>query len=198
MKEAFQKHAPDATKLPKLQELAKLPIDRTLYPFLRMDHPLAETFEMEFRVNGWLLDHGRAHLPKADLAGTLESMEELRRFDADRQAVSGRKLAAFLDAVNLDFAALPGPLRDELLSVAVDCFALDRQVLRAVGNEQQIVNDRLKRKPGRNLTTDDLAAYARRCTPVLNKILAEGFGVTVDSSKDSTVISHGQNSLTLA
>jgi hypothetical protein len=198
MKDAFVKHAPDASKLSKLQELAKIPIDRTAYPFLRMDHPLAETFEMEFRVNGWLLDEGRARLPETELPGTLKSMEDLRRFDADTQAVSGRKLAAFLDAVNPDFAALPGALRDELLSVAVDCFALDRQVLRVVGNEQQIVNDRLKRKPGRALTTDDLAAYARRCTPVLNKVLAEGFGVTVDSSKDSTVISHGQNSLTLA
>jgi hypothetical protein len=198
MKEAFLKHAPDASKLPRLQELAKIPIDRAAYPFLRIDHSLGETFEMEFRVNGWLLDQGRKHLPAADVVNTLESIEELRRFDADKQAVLGRKLGAFLDAVNPDFASLPAALRDELLSVAVDCFALDRFVLKVIGTEQQIVNDRLKRKPGRALTTDDLSAYARRCTPVLNKVLAEGLGITIFSTVDSTTVTHGQNSLTLS
>ena len=199
MKEAFQKHAPDKALLPKLQELAAIPIDREHFPFLRMDHgALRETFEMEFRVNGWLCDEARARLPEADRVGTLASIEDLRRFDADAQAVNGRKLAPFLDAAVPGFASLAPALRDELLSVAVDCFALDRLVVRTMGNEQRIINERLQRKPGRALTTDDLSAYARRCTPVLNKVLAEGFGIGIASTAGSTVLSHGQNSLTLS
>ncbi|HEX4381787.1 MAG TPA: hypothetical protein VH083_02515 [Myxococcales bacterium] len=197
MKDAFAGHAPDAALLPKLQELAKIPIDREHFSFLRNDHSLRETFEMEFRVNGWLLDEARAALPAADLVGTLESMEDLRRFNADAQAVSGRKLGEFLTAAVPDFATLPVPLRDELLAVAAECFALDRLVLRTVGNEQEIVNRRLGRKQGRALTTEDLTAYARRCTPVLNKVLAEGLGLSISSTAGATVVAHGPHSLTL-
>jgi hypothetical protein len=184
--------------LPRLQEQLQLPIDQTRFQFLRMDHPLRETFEMEFRVNGWLLDEARAMLPAADLPGTLGSLDELRRFDAGAQAAAGRKLLELLTQVSEDFAALPLALRDELVAVAAEGFALDRLAVRAVGNEQQIVNKRLGRKQGRALTSDDLTAYARRCTPVLHQILSEGLGVSIDSTAGATVISHGSRSLTLA
>lgn len=191
---AFSGHATAGTRL---QALLEIPIDRAHYPFLRVDHPLLETYQMEIRVGGWLLDRSRVGLPD-DLPGALVSIDGLSSVDpAGRVAQAGR-LADFLTATSPELAAQPPALRAELLSVLVDFFSLQRNCLRAVTVEQQRLNQRLERPQGRALCDEDLNAYARRASPALSRVFAEGLGVSVDTDARATVLRQGDRSISLA
>ena len=191
--QAFVQHSAAPSRL---QELLAIPIDREHFPFLRLDHPLHETLEMEIRVGSWLFARARTGLP-AGLPGILDDLNELRRFDPARRADGQRRLAAFLLEAAPSYASLPAPVRDEVAAVAVELFELERTCLRAVGAEQQRINERLRRQPGRALVTDDLAAYDRRCTPVVERVLAEGLGLSITTSTSATVVAQGPRQLSL-
>jgi hypothetical protein len=69
--------------------------------------------------------------------------------------------------------------------------------LRAVAREQGVLNERLRRRPGRALTGVDLATYNRpRSGPPLFTTLADGLGVSVSSDAASTVVRYEDRSLT--
>ena len=191
LRDAFAKHATAPTKL---RELIEIPIDRAHYPVMRVDHPLHETLEMDFRVSRWMFERAGSGLP----AGILGSIDDLRHIDLAPWAANERMLAGFLAAASKDFAAMPEALRDELLAVATSLFALDRVCLRAIEFEQQKINDRLRRKSGRPLGFDDLAAYSRRSTPVLPRVLAEGLGISIATSANAVALSRDGRTLILS
>jgi hypothetical protein len=190
---AFEKHATARTRL---RDITDIPIDNAHYRFLRQDHPLHETLELETLVGRWLFTQARLGLP-ADAAGLLESFDDLRKVDPARQEASQRRLADYLSSVP-EYASLPEPLRAEVAAVAAEFFALERACLRAAGAEQHRLNERLRRKQGRPLTGEDLAHYERRATPNLGRVLAEGLGLTITADANATVLSHGPHTLTLA
>jgi len=193
LRAAFAAHASAPSKL---QELLEIPIDREHYPFLRVDHPLLETYLMEIRVGGWLLERSRAGLP-AELPGALASMEDLLRSEPETRAGHASRLADFLTTAAPELAGQPQALRAELLAVLVQFFVLQRNCLRAVGVEQHRLNQRLRRAQGRALCDEDLNAYARRASPALSRVFAEGLGVTVDTDAGATVLRQGDRSVSL-
>lgn len=190
---AFEGHATTRTKL---QDLLEVPIDRAHFPFLRTDHPLLETYRMELRVGGWLLDRSRRGLPP-ELPGALASIDDLSRSDPATRADHVGRLADVLTRVSPELAAQPPSLRAELLAVLVDFFALQRSCLRAVGVEQHRLNHRLERPQGRPLCDEDLNAYARRASPALSRVFAEGLGVEVNTDSTATVLGRGDTSVCL-
>ncbi len=192
--QAFAQHAVAPSRL---RELLDIPIDNAHYPMLRPDHPLAETLEMEIRVGRWFFARTRSGLPAA-LPGILDSIDELRRFDPALRTDEQRRLAAFLQVASPAYASLPEPLRDELVAVAAEHFELERKSLHAIGCEQQRLNERLQRQPGRALSGDDLAAYDRRSTPILERVLAEGLGFSISATAVATVLEQGSQSLSLS
>jgi hypothetical protein len=187
---AFVKHGAPPSKL---RELLEIPIDPQHYSVMRTAHPLHETMEMEFRVSRWMFERAGAGLPK----GILGSIDDLRRIDLAPWAANKQRLAEFLLAESAVFTALPEPLREEVLAVAIQCLALDRVAVRAVEYEQQQINDCLKRKPGRPLSSDDLAAYTRRSTPVLPRVLAEGLGIGITTSAKEVTLSKDGRTVSL-
>ena len=191
LRDAFAKHAAPPSKL---RELIEIPIDQKHYPVLRADHPLHETLEMDFRVSRWMFERAGAGLP----AGILGSIDDLRRIDLAPWAANKERLSEFLSKAAPDFGAMPGPLREEVLAVAIHCFALDRVCLRAVEYEQQKINDRLGRKPGGPLSSDDFAAYSRRSTPVLPRVLAEGLGVAITTSAREVTLAKDGKAVSLS
>jgi hypothetical protein len=171
-----------AGRLPrtKLHERLEAPIDQAHYPLLRDDFPLVETYQREIDLSRWLFARcGEALSGKVAPA----SLDELTRLDPAEQAASQRRLGEL-------FA-------HELPAVAAAAFALERRCLRILEREQGTLNERLRRKPGRALTSVDLAAFTRpRNGPPLFETLAEGLGVSVTSDAASTVLRHGDRSLT--
>jgi hypothetical protein len=172
----------------------EVPIDLEHYPMLRIDHPLVETFKLEIDVNRWLFTRAGEALPGKVDGG---SLDELMALDPAAQAASQRRLAEFFAHALPADKAVSEPILGELAAVAADVFALERRCLRVVGREQGKLNERLRRQPGRALTGVDLAAYNRpRNGPPLFETLAEGLGVSVTSDAASTVVRHGDRSLT--
>ena len=194
LRQAFARHASSGSRL---QELLELPVDHEHYPFLRTDHPLLETYQMEIRVGGWLLDRSRAGLPEA-LPGALASMDDLWRITPPTRAAHTSRLADLLTTTSPELAVQPQALRAELLAVMAEFFALQRNCLRAVGVEQHRLNERLRRPQGRPLCDEDLNAYARRASPALNRVFAEGLGVAVHTDAPATVLARGANSVCLS
>jgi len=194
LRQAFARHAGSGSRL---QELLELPVDHEHYPFLRTDHPLLETYQMEIRVGGWLLDRSRAGLPEA-LPGALASMDDLWRITPPTRAAHTSRLADFLTTTSPELAAQPQALRAELLAVMAEFFALQRNCLRAVGVEQHRLNERLRRPQGRPLCDEDLNAYARRASPALNRVFAEGLGVAVHTDAPATILARGAHSVCLS
>jgi hypothetical protein len=191
---AFERHPAVRTKL---REIVEIPIDLDHYPNLRTTHPLHETFHMELRIGRWLFARARAGLP-TELPGTLAAIDDLWLLEPASQDSSQRQLAAFFTEAVPSYASLPEPLREELVAVAAEFFAIERACLRAVGSEQQLLNQGLRRQQGRALTGEDVAVYDRRSTPCLGRVLAEGLGLSITADADSTVLSRGQHSLSLA
>jgi len=190
LRAAFQGRAPRT----RLQEKVEAPIDVEHYPLIRTDHPPVETYKLEIAVNRWMFDRATEALP-----GKVEPVpiDRLYELDPAAQAASQRRLAElFAHALPPDLA-VGEPICGELAAVASDAFALERRCLRIVGREQGKLNERLRRQPGRALTGADLAAYNRpRNGPPMFETLAEGLGVTVTTDAASTVIRHGDRSLT--
>jgi hypothetical protein len=191
----FAQHA-EKTPRNKLRELVEVPIDRAHYEFLRIVHPLEETLEMELRVSGWLFKRARMGLPE-DSPGILDSIEDLRRIDPAARATNERRLIEFLSGVP-NFVELPEPVQKEVAASATEFFALQRACVRAVEAEQHRLNLRIRRRPGRPITGEDLAAYPRRCTHALGSLFAEGLGLTVTAEAGSTVLTHGDHRLSIA
>jgi hypothetical protein len=133
-----------------------------------------------------------------ELPGALGSMDELSRLAPATSAAHAARLADFLTAASPELAAQPPALRAELLAVMVQFFALQRNCLRAVGAEQHRLNVRLRRPQGRPLCDEDLNAYARRASPALNRVFAEGLGVAVRTDAATTMLALGENSVSLA
>jgi hypothetical protein len=190
---AFEKHA---TARSRLQGLLEIPVDREHYQFLRTDHPLPETYEMEIRVARWLLARARTGL-SAELPGTLGRIDDLRGIEPGVRAAQNDQLTRFLATAAPAFDALPEPLRADLAATMTEFFALQRRCLRAVGAEQEHLNQRLQRPQGRPLCDEDLNAYARRASPALNRVFAEGLGVAVKTDASATVLGQGDSSLSL-
>jgi hypothetical protein len=179
----------------ELQDQVEAPIDSQHYPMLREDHSLVETFHQELDVSRWLFARaGEALSGKIDSG----SLDELMRLDPAAQATSQRRLAElFAQALPAD-KVVREPIGSELAAVAADVAALERRCLRIVKREQGTLNERLRRRPGRALTSVDLAAYTRpRCGPPLHATLAQGLGVSFISTADSTVIRCDDRSVTL-
>ena len=78
-----------------------------------------------------------------------------------------------------------------------DFFMLQRNCLRAVGVEQHRLNQRLRRPQGRALCDEDLNAYARRASPALSRVFAEGLRVQVNTDAEATVLRQGDHSVSL-
>jgi len=194
LRAAFAGHATTRTRL---QELLEIPIDPAHFPFLRTEHPLAEGYQMELRVGQWMLERSRRGLPR-ELPGALASMEDLARCPPALRAAHAGRVADLLTRVAPELAAQPPALRAELLAVLVEFFALQRNCLRAVGVEQHRLNVRLQRPQGRPLCDEDLNAYARRTSPALSRVFAEGLGVPVHTEAQATVLGQGDGSVTLA
>ena len=194
LRSAFEEHA---TVGSKLREILAVPVDVEHYPSLRTVLPtLRETLEVEIAVDGWLFARARAGLPAA--LRIPESLDELRRPDPARLAAGRRALSAFFHQVVPDYAALPEPLRDELVWVAAEFFALERAFLDGVGREQRLINERLLRPQGRTLTGADFLTQVRRAGPFLERVLADGLGLSISVQADAAVLSQGQRSVTLA
>ncbi|MCU0685458.1 MAG: hypothetical protein MUF34_24995 [Polyangiaceae bacterium] len=196
---AFAGHLPRTA----LQERVEAPVDQARFPLLRVDLPLAETFQREIDLSRWLFARtGEALAGKADAA----SLDELVTLDPAEQAASQRRLGElFAHALSVghvdghaDGQAVSEPMLRELAAVAAATFALERRCLRIVGREQGALNARLSRQAGRALTSADLAAFTRpRNGAPLFETLAEGAGVSAISDAGSTVLRSGDRSLTL-
>lgn len=190
LRAAFVGHLPRTA----LQDAVEAPIDAAHYPLLREDHPLEETFQREIDLSRWLFARaGEALVGKVDSA----SLDELVKLDPAEQAASQRRLAElFAHALPPD-QVVPEPICAELAAVASSAFALERRCLRIVAREQGTLNERLARRPGRALTSVDLATFTRpRNGPPLFATLAEGLGISVTSDANSTVLRYGDQSLT--
>jgi hypothetical protein len=177
MREAAASHPVPA----KLRELLEIPIDREHYPVLRVAHPLRETLQLDLDVASWLFERAGAGLPR----GVLRSIDELRQLELAPWADNQRKLIERLH--------VPA----ELALLMIEFFALDRAVLRALELEQGKLNDCLRRSHGRPLSSDDVAAYSRRYTPVLHQVLAEGLGISITTSANSVTLISGGRELVL-
>ncbi|HEY0476371.1 MAG TPA: hypothetical protein VGD37_02555 [Kofleriaceae bacterium] len=190
LRAAFHGHSPRTA----LQELIEAPVDSEHQPQLRLNHPLADTLKLELEVSRWLFGRAGEALPGKVDGG---SLDELMRLDPAAQAASQRRLAEFFAHALPADKAVTEPICSELAAVAADVFALERRCLRIVEREQGKLNERLRRPPGRPLTSADLAAYNRpRTGPALYATLAEGLGVSATSSAGSTVIRYEDRSLT--
>jgi hypothetical protein len=187
---AFQGASPRT----ELQERVEAPIDSAHYPMLRVDLPLVATFKLEIDVSRWLFARAGEALPgKIDGA----TLDEVMKLDPAAQAASQRRLAEFFAHALPADKVLSEPICSELAAVAADVFALERRCLRYVEREQGTLNERLQRRPGRALTSIDLAAYnTRRTGPPLHGTLAEGLGVSAISDATSTVVRYEDRSLT--
>jgi len=194
LRRAFADHA---TARSRLQELLEVPIDQAQFPFLRLEHPLEEMYRMELRVGQWMLERSRRGLPD-QLPGALASMDDLTGGDPALRAAHAGRVADLLTAAAPELAAQPQALRAELLAVLVEFFSLQRNCLRVVGVEQHRLNVRLQRPQGRPLCDEDLNAYARRTSPALNRVFAEGLGIAVATDANRTVLGQGDGSVTLA
>jgi hypothetical protein len=186
LREAFVGHATGT----RLQELVDAPVDNATYPQFRTDHSLVDTFKLEIDVSTWTFDHAGT-----GLAGQVDprGLAELVALDPAAQADARGQLAALFATIE----AVPAVIRDALAEVCADNFAVERRVLRVVEREQATLNARIKRAPGRTLTTADLATYNKpRCGPQLYQILADALGVTVASDQTATVVRYGDTSLT--
>lgn len=190
LRAAFAGHAPRTA----LQERVEAPVDPQHYSLMRDDLPLPETFQREIDLSNWLFARAGEALPGKVAAG---SLPELMALDPAEQASSQRRLAE-LFAYGLPAGqAVAEPILGELCAVAAAAFALERRCLRIVAREQGTLNERLRRQPGRALTSVDLAAYTRpRNGPPLFETLAAGLGVSVTSDAASTVLRTGDRSLT--
>jgi hypothetical protein len=174
-------------KLPRtaLQELVEAPVDAEHYPLLRTDLPLVETCQRELDLSRWLFARAGEALPGKVDAG---SLDERMAMDPAEQATSQRRLAELFASEEIC---------GELAAVAAAVFALERRCLRIVAREQTTLNQRLGRPPGRALTSVDLAAFTRpRNGPPLYATLAAALGISVTSDAATTVIRHGDRSLT--
>ncbi|HEY2030447.1 MAG TPA: hypothetical protein VGH20_14695 [Myxococcales bacterium] len=191
---AFDKHAPSART--KLREILQVPINRTNYPNLRDIHPLHEVMHMELRVGRWLFARARQGLP-AELPGTLQAVDELWKVDASAQPALQERLAEFFAAAAPEYAELPHPLRFEIAAVTAEFFQIERSCLRAVSNEQALLNQRIRRQPGKPLTGDDVAVYNRRTTPSIANVLRTSLGIEIASDANSTVLSFNGRELRL-
>ena len=193
LRQAFAAHP---AHLPALQKLMAIPVDVEHYPSLRTVLPtVQETQEVETLVDGWVFARARAGLPAA--LRIPESLDQLRRFEPDSIAKARRQLADFFTEAIPDYAALPDPLKAELVAVAAECLALARSFLKAVGEEQRLINERLHRPQGRTLTSADFGPQVRRAGPFLERVLAEGLGLTISVQADGAVLSKGQHTATL-
>jgi hypothetical protein len=192
LREAFR----DCSPRTELQERVEAPIDAEHYPMLReaADHTLVETFQTEINLSRWLFARAGEALPgKVDGA----SIDEIMQLHPGAQAASQRRLAEFFAHALPPDRAPREPICSELAAVAADVFALERRCLRAVAREQGVLNERLRRRPGRALTGVDLATYNRpRSGPPLFTTLADGLGVSVSSDAASTVVRYEDRSLT--
>ena len=190
LRAAFADHQPRTA----LQELIEAPIDAEHYPLLRVDHPLAETFQREIDLSRWLFARaGEALVGKVESG----SLDELVRLDPAEQAASQRRLAElFAHGLAADHSVGESLCR-ELAEVAATAFALERRCLRIVRREQGTLNERLSRRPAPVLTSIDVATYTRpRNGPLVSATLAQGLGVSIISDADSTVLRYGDHSLT--
>jgi hypothetical protein len=177
---AYEGHTPQTA----LQALVEAPIDQTHYPLLRTDLPLVDTCQREIDLSRWLFNRAGEALPGKVAAG---SLDDLTHLDPAEQATSKRRLAEL-------FAG--EPTRDELATIAAAVFALERRCLRIIEREQGKLNERLGRAPGRKLTSVDLATFTRpRNGPPLFATLA-ALNITVVSDASTTVVRHGDSSLT--
>ena len=193
LRQAFAEHATTRTRL---QELLEVPIDQAHFPFLRMEHPLAEGYQMELRVGEWMLARSRRGLP-VEMPGVLASLDDLTRVAPATRAAHASRVADLLTTAAPELAAQPQALRAELVAVLVEFFTLQRNCLRAVGAEQRRLNERLQRPQGRPRCDEDLNAYARRTSPALSRLFAEGLGIAVNTDGKATVLGQGDGSVTL-
>jgi hypothetical protein len=168
LRAAFRDHAgPD-----KMRELVDMPVDTEHYPLLRTAHSLAETFQLELLVNRWLFVRAGDALP---FIGR-DSIDTLMRLDPAAQKEAARSFAALFARACPELAE---PLRDDLAAIAADAFALERCCLHAVASEQERLNARLRRPPGRALTRSDLALYTKpRFGPPIEDTLVLGLGLS--------------------
>jgi hypothetical protein len=177
-----------------IQDLLDAPIDRDHYQFFREEHSLVENFLLEIDVSRWMMARAAE-----GLTPSLVTADELLALDPLTQVASRERLAQFIARVLPAAAAVSPVVGDEIAAVAVDVFALERRCLRAVSAEQKQLNERLQRPAGSALTGEDLALYyGPRSGPPFRSTLAEGLGVTVSTSTDSTVVSCGHLHLSLA
>jgi hypothetical protein len=181
----------------KLAEIFARPIDTPHYPLLRDDHPLVETYEREIEVNRWMFAQTSAGLSR-EARGELASLDAIATLDPVSLATGRRRLGDFLAHALPPELALKDALREALVAVAVEVFALERRCLRALGDEQQQLNARLQRAPGSPLTGEDIAIYTRpRMGPPLAATLAEGLHLTITTRGCVTVIAYGDQSVAL-
>jgi hypothetical protein len=180
----------------KLKEILDQPIDTEHHALLRTNHPLLETLKLEVEVNRWMYTHVTRGLPET--ARGTESIDDLLHLDRDALCMNARELDGFLRRALPDATWLPDPLRREIASVAAEIFALERRTLRFAAREQRRINERLHRPSVRPLTGADLAIYNRvRTGPTFAVTLADGLGLAITSDAASTVLSHGDQSLSL-
>ena len=189
LRRAFAAHAPGT----KLHAILERPIDAKHYPLLRETHPLLEALQLEVDVNRWLYARAGAGLP--DARGEVGVLLDL---PPGAHAEDQRRIAAFFERVLPEYLSLPEPARQELAAIAAELFALERLCLRVAGEEQGLLNARLRRAPGSPLTGQDLAAYIRpRTGPPLEEILAEGLGLSIVTKATSTELTFGGETLSL-
>lgn len=190
LRAAFDGHLPRTA----LQECVEAPIDQERYRLLRVDLPLAETFQREIDLSRWLFARaGEALAGKVDAA----SIDELMKPDPAEQATNQRRLRELFEHGLSADKVVPEPILSELVAVVAAAFALERRCLQIVEREQGTLNARLLRKSGRALTGVDVATFTRpRNGPPLFETLAEGLGVSVTSDATSTVLRYGDRSIT--
>jgi hypothetical protein len=161
-------------------------------------HPLVTRLELEMAMHRWLFDRAADGLERG-APGARETVDELLRLEPASLAVSERRLAEFMAGVLPDERTRSEALQIELPAVAAQIFALERRCLRALETELTRLNEGLKRPSGPQLTGADIAIYNRpRSGPSFASTLAEGLGLHITTSANSTVLSTGERSLSLA
>ena len=190
LRRVFSAHAPET----KLHEVLARPIDVAHYPLLRETHPLLETLKLEVEVNRWLFARAGAGLSDPEAAsGVLLDLAPGARMEDQR------RIEEFFLRVLPGHRSIAMDARQELAAVAAELFALERACLRAAGEEQRRLNERLRRAQAAPLTGQDLAAYNRpRSGPPLEETFAEGLGLSIATQAASTVLTFGGESLSLS
>jgi hypothetical protein len=189
--ERLQKAFEGALAPARLQQVLDQPVDPEHYSLLRPTHPPRETFELEIEVNRWLFARAGSGLSDARSSA---AVDDLLKLDPSTQAAHRQLLREFF----VGASPLSDSLQGELAGITADVLSLERRCLRAVGEEQRRLNDRLKRPSAGSLTGADLAIYTRpRSGPPLESTLADGLGIAITTVATSSTLAFGEHRLTL-